>query len=249
VGAREYDPRTARWLQRDPAGAAGGHPNLYVYPRNDPVNWIDGDGLQHKRKSLEECEELLIEIESKLRELSKDVENAIQGKSPLADLQGEIGAPGGHMCELEQRMQGISSLWDEFFKSGCGDYDELKPRRNALQKTYENLQRRVAKWVKQLENVNASLIRKLIQGLKNPEVRKWVIRFLRRMAKFVPYIGHIITIIFFIYDWYTSGFWGAVKGLVASEHRVPQSLACGVHPTIGADALAKMQGGYRLCIT
>jgi RHS repeat-associated protein len=28
VGAREYDPRTARWLQRDPIDAASGDPNL-----------------------------------------------------------------------------------------------------------------------------------------------------------------------------------------------------------------------------
>jgi RHS repeat-associated protein len=31
VGAREYDPRTARWLQRDPIDAASGDPNLYRY--------------------------------------------------------------------------------------------------------------------------------------------------------------------------------------------------------------------------
>ncbi|MCL6534131.1 MAG: RHS repeat-associated core domain-containing protein, partial [Armatimonadetes bacterium] len=29
VGAREYDPRTARWLQRDPIDIASGDPNLY----------------------------------------------------------------------------------------------------------------------------------------------------------------------------------------------------------------------------
>jgi RHS repeat-associated protein len=39
VGAREYDPRTARWLQRDPIDAASGDPNLYRYCGNDPVNY------------------------------------------------------------------------------------------------------------------------------------------------------------------------------------------------------------------
>ena len=73
------------------------------------------------------------------------------------------------------------------------------------------MQRRIAKWAMQLEDVDASLIRKLIQGLKNPDVQKAVKKFIRRMAKFVPYLGHIITIIFFIYDWYTGGFWNAVK--------------------------------------
>ncbi|GIV14996.1 MAG: hypothetical protein KatS3mg022_0431 [Armatimonadota bacterium] len=44
VGAREYDPRTARWLQRDPIDAASGDPNLYRYCGNDPVNQVDPDG-------------------------------------------------------------------------------------------------------------------------------------------------------------------------------------------------------------
>ena len=50
VGAREYDPRTARWLQRDPIGVAGGHPNVYVYCGNEPLTmpilWV------HRHSSL-----------------------------------------------------------------------------------------------------------------------------------------------------------------------------------------------------
>ncbi len=30
VGAREYDPRVGRWLQRDPIDVAGGHPNVHL---------------------------------------------------------------------------------------------------------------------------------------------------------------------------------------------------------------------------
>ncbi|GIV08780.1 MAG: hypothetical protein KatS3mg019_0871 [Fimbriimonadales bacterium] len=46
VGAREYDPRTCRWLQRDPIDAASGDPNLYRYAGNDPINQVDPDGTE-----------------------------------------------------------------------------------------------------------------------------------------------------------------------------------------------------------
>jgi RHS repeat-associated protein len=45
VGARAYDPRTARWLQRDPIDASSGDPNLYRYCGNDPINRADPSGL------------------------------------------------------------------------------------------------------------------------------------------------------------------------------------------------------------
>ncbi|WP_258001559.1 RHS repeat-associated core domain-containing protein, partial [Fischerella thermalis] len=46
MGARTYDPRTARWLQRDPIDAASGDPNLYRYCGNDPVNYRDPTGTE-----------------------------------------------------------------------------------------------------------------------------------------------------------------------------------------------------------
>jgi RHS repeat-associated protein len=45
VGAREYDPRTARWLQRDPIEASSGDPNFWRYCGNDPLNGVDPSGL------------------------------------------------------------------------------------------------------------------------------------------------------------------------------------------------------------
>jgi len=50
VGARTYDPRTARWLQRDPIDAASGDPNLYRYCGNDPINRVDIDGSNSEEK-------------------------------------------------------------------------------------------------------------------------------------------------------------------------------------------------------
>ncbi|GIV87046.1 MAG: hypothetical protein KatS3mg054_1075 [Chloroflexus sp.] len=52
MGAREYDPRTARWLQRDPIDTASGDPNLYRYCGNDPVAYKDPDGL---KAAIAEC--------------------------------------------------------------------------------------------------------------------------------------------------------------------------------------------------
>jgi len=46
AGARTYDPTVGRWLQRDPIAMSGGHPNLYVYCANDPVNGCDPHGLR-----------------------------------------------------------------------------------------------------------------------------------------------------------------------------------------------------------
>jgi RHS repeat-associated protein len=45
LGARDYDPQTGRWTVKDPILFAGGDTNLYGYIQNDPVNWIDPDGL------------------------------------------------------------------------------------------------------------------------------------------------------------------------------------------------------------
>ena len=45
-GARDYDPRsTGRWTTKDPIRFDGGDTNLYGYVLNDPVNWIDENGL------------------------------------------------------------------------------------------------------------------------------------------------------------------------------------------------------------
>ena len=44
-GARDYDAETGRWTTKDPIGFLGGDSNLYAYVMNDPINFVDSDGL------------------------------------------------------------------------------------------------------------------------------------------------------------------------------------------------------------
>ncbi len=44
-GARSYDAEVGRWVSKDPILFAGGDANLYGYVLNDPVNWVDPEGL------------------------------------------------------------------------------------------------------------------------------------------------------------------------------------------------------------
>lgn len=45
-GARDYDAETGRWTAKDPILFDGGDTNLYGYVLNEPVNFIDRDGLE-----------------------------------------------------------------------------------------------------------------------------------------------------------------------------------------------------------
>jgi RHS repeat-associated protein len=45
-GFRDYDPATGRWTTPDPLRYWGGSSNLFTYAVEDPVNFIDPDGLQ-----------------------------------------------------------------------------------------------------------------------------------------------------------------------------------------------------------
>ncbi len=44
-GYRDYDAFSGRWTAKDPIGFAGGDGNLYGYVLNDPINFIDKEGL------------------------------------------------------------------------------------------------------------------------------------------------------------------------------------------------------------
>jgi RHS repeat-associated protein len=50
-GARDYEAESGKWTRKDPARFLAGDTNLYGYTFNDPVNWIDMDGLAPNDKT------------------------------------------------------------------------------------------------------------------------------------------------------------------------------------------------------
>ena len=61
-GYRYYSPETGRYLTADPIGLAGGL-NSYAYVGNDPLRWIDSNGLRGRSPfgTLTEIAKLLLE--------------------------------------------------------------------------------------------------------------------------------------------------------------------------------------------
>jgi RHS repeat-associated protein len=43
---RYYDPKAGRFINRDPIGFAGGDVNLFRYVQNNPINFVDPEGLR-----------------------------------------------------------------------------------------------------------------------------------------------------------------------------------------------------------
>jgi len=43
-GARDYDPFSGRWIEKDPIGFAGGQANMFLYVDGDPINRVDPFG-------------------------------------------------------------------------------------------------------------------------------------------------------------------------------------------------------------
>ena len=92
-GARDYDPSIGRWTAKDPIDFAGGDVNLFGYVGNNPVNFVDPDGLNPIINFL-------------LRNADKII--------PLADkafnvLKNPPGPP-----KVGETIKNAEKLWDEY---------------------------------------------------------------------------------------------------------------------------------------
>ncbi len=132
LGTREYAPRTARWLQRDPIDATSGDPNLYRYCGNDPVNLADSDGLESEAKNADtsagrqasdnlqdelskNCEKWIKEMEEAIKYTREKIqkynpETDARGGWPSQRKQGQPTVPHGHKKELHDRRNQIARL-------------------------------------------------------------------------------------------------------------------------------------------
>jgi RHS repeat-associated protein len=105
---RAYDPRTARWLSRDPLGELSGS-NLYAYVRNNPVSRRDPRGLKIKvegaagQAALQELKnseygfeiEMLDELEDVFIHIQPIVYNILD---PKPDLKNVTSVKVGRTC-------------------------------------------------------------------------------------------------------------------------------------------------------
>jgi RHS repeat-associated protein len=78
--ARYYDSGSGRFLNEDPIGFVGGDINLYRYVGNDPVNFIDPDGLvkQKGKQNIKGDDPIIREaLKKPKKEAIKDIQKAI----------------------------------------------------------------------------------------------------------------------------------------------------------------------------
>lgn len=97
-GARDYDPEVGRWTSKDPILFGGGDINLYGYVFNDPVNFIDDNGLSAKDVS---------RIKGVFKETISSMTNKLQRTDP------------GALNNFLRSLQNIAGTQNKFL--GCGE--------------------------------------------------------------------------------------------------------------------------------
>ncbi len=84
-GARDYNPEIGRWTAEDPIGFLSGDVNFYAYVGNDPVNFVDPEGLSRggKDKKKSKCGHTRKSLRRPyLRKATRETIQAATKKSP-----------------------------------------------------------------------------------------------------------------------------------------------------------------------
>lgn len=123
-GARDYDPRTARWTSKEPLGFEGGSAQFYEYSAGDPVNQIDPTGRESDecakwRAEVARFTELIRnEMRERLRDRRGLFENAYDTPNFLKT--GTNTTWTGHKEEIEGYQRGLRRALRNLDRSGCG---------------------------------------------------------------------------------------------------------------------------------
>jgi RHS repeat-associated protein len=101
--SRYYDPKTGRYLTRDPIGLAGGI-NPYLYTNNDPINAVDPWGLWS-----EPAHDELIRQFGKLHGFTEPQVRSMMQGSVWADSMLAPGSIMGHQAEQYSYIHAMTS--------------------------------------------------------------------------------------------------------------------------------------------
>jgi RHS repeat-associated protein len=113
---RAYDPRTGRWLSRDPIEEAGGV-NLYAYVDANPINYYDSLGLCAADPN--KCKNLAEKIEALRNELAKRSYDLKVDKLNLPPT-GPSMTIESHEDKFEEIQDALEDRLNEYNKQGCG---------------------------------------------------------------------------------------------------------------------------------
>jgi len=107
-GARDYDVWTGRWTAKDPIRFAGGDTNFYGYVLNDPINFVDPDGL--KAAGALVCSSLYVGSKySDIKTISDTLESANNAFDKITKLEAERASCKDDVRKIEIGIE-ISKL-------------------------------------------------------------------------------------------------------------------------------------------